>query len=431
MIVELANPVKSRLINTPTTMKKLIVKPSPLQQKPTMAAANGPQQQQQIIVLPSNLLLNSKSNEQQATIFRLATTSATAAAGTTTGSHAKVVRMPSIRVTTKRPAPSSTTTASAAAMDDCDESDQPTRKRANLDHLTPEEKLMRRKLKNRVAAQNARDKKRVKMDEMEIKMKELEVEHERIKSENASLKALNARLREENEMHSQLKTGSCSSCGSTTQLKIETMDNYGTTTTVPATAVGVSCPTPPPSETGCPVSPASSSGCSDYSLVDSRSLESAEESGSRVGRIVDGLDDDNGSQGLLSGGSVCGSDSDSDNNAVQSALFDLEELLFPSSSNGSAIGANSVAVKEETHDVTGGRHQRDGHVGAAPLMTSSSWPHDQLAAIKVEEETGTYMTSSSSSAAAAALNDSGVLDLDNCFSELFPDLAVAEAGIVL
>jgi len=61
-------------------------------------------------------------------------------------------------------------------------------------------------------------------------------------------------------------------------------------------------------------------------------------------------------------------------------------------------------------------------------MMTSSWPHDQLAAIKVEEE-GTYggghMTSS------AALNDSGVLDLDNCFSELFPDLAVAEAGIVM
>lgn len=52
---------------------------------------------------------------------------------------------------------------------------KPPRKRANLDHLSPEEKLMRRKLKNRVAAQNARDKKRVKMEEMEGELQRLKV----------------------------------------------------------------------------------------------------------------------------------------------------------------------------------------------------------------------------------------------------------------
>merc|ERR1711976_265970 len=84
-------------------------------------------------------------------------------------------------------------------MGDKGDSGTPVRKRANLDHMTPEEKLIRRKLKNRVAAQNARDKKRLKMDDMEHRLKQLEDENKRILADNAKLLAMNKRLISENE----------------------------------------------------------------------------------------------------------------------------------------------------------------------------------------------------------------------------------------
>jgi len=74
-----------------------------------------------------------------------------------------------------------------------DENGQPGRKRQRLDHLTVEEKMMRRKLKNRVAAQSARDRKKVQMDQLEDEVAIL-------KSEMASLRAENARLQVENSV---------------------------------------------------------------------------------------------------------------------------------------------------------------------------------------------------------------------------------------
>ncbi|CAB3234647.1 unnamed protein product [Arctia plantaginis] len=69
----------------------------------------------------------------------------------------------------------------------------PSRKR-RLDHLSWEEKMQRKKLKNRVAAQTSRDRKKAKMDEMESRIQYFMDMNERLTSEVESLKALNERL---------------------------------------------------------------------------------------------------------------------------------------------------------------------------------------------------------------------------------------------
>ncbi|XP_034840191.1 X-box-binding protein 1 isoform X1 [Maniola hyperantus] len=79
----------------------------------------------------------------------------------------------------------------------------PSRKR-RLDHLTWEEKMQRnihlccRKLKNRVAAQTSRDRKKAKMDEMESRIQHFMDTNERLIAEVENLKAMNERLLSEN-----------------------------------------------------------------------------------------------------------------------------------------------------------------------------------------------------------------------------------------
>jgi len=96
--------------------------------------------------------------------------------------------------------------------------EQHVRKRANLDHMSTEEKMMRRKLKNRVAAQNARDKKRVKMDDMEEKIKRLEQQNKLLMEKQQDLIALSQRLMKENEI---LSGNSSQNIEATSFIKIE------------------------------------------------------------------------------------------------------------------------------------------------------------------------------------------------------------------
>lgn len=67
-------------------------------------------------------------------------------------------------------------------------------KKRRLDHLTWEEKLQRKKLKNRVAAQTSRDRKKAKLDELEETVRTLREQNELLSQECAMLRSQNELL---------------------------------------------------------------------------------------------------------------------------------------------------------------------------------------------------------------------------------------------
>lgn len=75
---------------------------------------------------------------------------------------------------------------------------QPPRKRERLTHLSPEEKLNRRKLKNRVAAQTARDRKKLRTNTLEESVQILSTENQELLAENARLRQRLSQLSAEN-----------------------------------------------------------------------------------------------------------------------------------------------------------------------------------------------------------------------------------------
>jgi len=161
----------------------------------------------QIIVIPQNLLQQSSTQSQsllrispQPKQFRvIASSSSNTASPVRTLMTSPVSRPVATVVGCKRPAPSLSPEFDIKDIKEEDEDEfTPVRKRANLDHLSPEERLMRRKLKNRVAAQNARDKKKAQCEDMEKLINQMSEERRKLVEENSRLQEINSKLQLDN-----------------------------------------------------------------------------------------------------------------------------------------------------------------------------------------------------------------------------------------
>lgn len=168
-------------------MVEILVAQQPVQpaSSAVTAATAAVTTQPQIIVIPQSLLQQSGGANKKP-ILRVSPS----VAPPTNTINTSVMAAPKISL--KRPLPPLVAEDKKPLLE---EENPPVRKRANLDHLTPEEKLMRRKLKNRVAAQNARDKKRAKIDEMEGLIQSLQEENQMLRELNQKLSRENSQLR--------------------------------------------------------------------------------------------------------------------------------------------------------------------------------------------------------------------------------------------
>merc|ERR1712223_1033270 len=162
----------------------------------------------QIIVIPQNLL-NQNQNQSKSLLrispqpkqFRVIASSPSASLPVTrTIMSSPVMRPVATVVGCKRPAPPLSPEFDIKDIKEEDDEDDftPVRKRVNLDHLSPEERLMRRKLKNRVAAQNARDKKKAQCEEMEKLINQMKEDRQKLLDENSRLQKINSKLQLDN-----------------------------------------------------------------------------------------------------------------------------------------------------------------------------------------------------------------------------------------
>ncbi|XP_054738537.1 X-box-binding protein 1 [Anastrepha obliqua] len=118
--------------------------------------------------------------------------------------YVAITHNPTMTLPKIRPAPTPTSVQGTAVLASAenviveDGASAPRGKKRRLDHLTWEEKMQRKKLKNRVAAQTSRDRKKARMEDMEREIDELTQKTEILQNKCESLQAINESLLEKN-----------------------------------------------------------------------------------------------------------------------------------------------------------------------------------------------------------------------------------------
>merc|ERR1712088_798589 len=178
----------------------------PLRQEETEKMQKPPQ----IIVIPQSMLAGQKSllrlapsplNRNTSALLSTSSPSPLLSSAAISPMLSSNPRPVAAVVGSKRPAPTQSPQPKELLLDikeENTEDEAPARKRANLDHLSPEERMMRRKLKNRVAAQTARDKKKAATDSMEQQLAEAKARLQESLDANAQLLKTNTQLQVEN-----------------------------------------------------------------------------------------------------------------------------------------------------------------------------------------------------------------------------------------
>ncbi|XP_011185480.1 uncharacterized protein LOC105214019 [Zeugodacus cucurbitae] len=116
--------------------------------------------------------------------------------------YVAITHTPTMTLPKIRPAPTTTSLQGTTTLANNglveDGASAPRGKKRRLDHLTWEEKVQRKKLKNRVAAQTSRDRKKARMEDMEHEIDELTQKTEILQNKCESLQAINESLLEKN-----------------------------------------------------------------------------------------------------------------------------------------------------------------------------------------------------------------------------------------